>query len=60
MVEVTVILKDAERTYKEKFLVYERIDLWHDSEQIQGFVKQACASFKAEPTDITIKITLDV
>lgn len=60
MIELTVILKDEERTYKQKFLVYERIDLWHDSEIIKSYIKQAEAGFKAQATDVQIKVSMHV
>lgn len=55
-----MILKDSERTYRQKFLVYERIDLWHDSEMIKSYIKEAENGFKAQADDVTIKISMNV
>ncbi len=60
MIELTVILKDSERTYRQKFLVYERVDLWHDSEMIKSYIKEAENGFKAQADDVTIKISMNV
>ena len=55
-VELTVILKDEERTYKQKFLVYEDLLLTDPPNSfMMGCITQAQANFKGEPEDISIR-----
>jgi hypothetical protein len=62
MVELTVILKDSERTYKQKFLVYDDI-LISDGQQdpgIEKILKEAKSNFIGQPEEITIKINWEI
>lgn len=57
-VELTVVLKDSERTYRHKFLIYEDILLDPQASVILDCIKEARESFKAEPEDIVIKTSM--
>lgn len=59
-VEVTVILKDCERTLRQKFLTYDLIELRPDDPQIDGFINEALASFQGEPDEISIKCSMEI
>lgn len=58
MFELTVILKDTERTYKETFLCYEAIEISHDSKEILDFIEKAKQSFKPTVESVQIKISM--
>ena len=56
--EVTVILKDSERTYRQKFLVYDDVTLKEDDLILSGCVDAARKNFDGEPEDIQIRILM--
>lgn len=56
--EITVILKDDERTFKQKILAYENYTIDTNDPYLQQCVAEAMAQAKFEPTDITIKISI--
>ena len=60
MSELTVILKDSERTYRQKFLVYEAYCPAHDDPLIMRCILEAKKNFDGEPEDINIKIHLEI
>lgn len=55
--EITVTLKDDERTYKEKFLIYEVFSFHTDDSILKACVEKAKQGFKGEPSEIKIKAT---
>ena len=58
MTELTVILKDSERTYRQKFLCYEPYTVSETDPLIMSYVEQAKKGFNSEPEEIQIKIHL--
>lgn len=60
MIELTVVLKDPERTYRHKNLVYEPVSLCPEDPTIQKYIHDAKLNFQGEPEDIIIKITMDI
>ena len=62
MAELTVILKDTERTYRQKFLVYEPINLNVDPmpENILLCIAEAKENFQGDPETIQIKIHIEI
>jgi len=56
MSELTVILKDESRTYRQKFLMYETYSITHDDPQILKCIQDAKNNFEGDPDDIIIKI----
>ena len=54
-IELTVILKDEERTYKHKFLIYEDVTFVDTDLTINECVKEACENFQGEPEEIRIQ-----
>lgn len=57
MTELYITIKADERSYKQKFLVYEEF-IWSENDPvIQGLVKEALENAKIEPhEDVNIKI----
>lgn len=58
--EVTVILKDSERTYRQKFLVYEEFKMNEDDGLIRTCIASAKKNFDGEPEDIQIRCLMVV
>ena len=62
MSELTVILKDSERTYRQKFLIYESyiigVDPMHP--KIIQCIEEAKKNFQGDPESITIKIHVEI
>lgn len=59
-IELTVILKDTERTYKHKFLIYETFTMNPTDPHIMGCIKQAMENLDGEYEDIVIKTSMVV
>lgn len=60
MSEITVILKDTERTYRQKFLTYETYAVNVDDPTLRNCIEEAKKNFQGEPEEISIKIHLEV
>lgn len=60
MTELTVILKDTERTYRQKFLIYEDYTATDTDPIILQCIDDAKKNFQGEPEDIQIKISLEI
>lgn len=62
MVELTVILKDSERSYRQKFLIYEDLLISANQQDpsIEAALKEAKGNFSGQPEEITIKITMEL
>lgn len=60
MSELTVIFKDSERTYRQKFLIYEPFCVTFDDPIIRKCILEAKENFQSEPEDIKIKIHLEI
>jgi hypothetical protein len=60
MTELTVILKDSERTYRQKFLCYQSYSTSEDDPLINECITIAKKNFEGEPEEITIKIHLEI
>lgn len=60
MNELTVILKDSERTYRHKFLLYEEYTVSINDPLILMCIEEAKKSFVGEPESIQIKIHMEV
>lgn len=53
--EITVILKDAERTYKQRFLIYKDFCLHPDDSVIKVCIQSARKNFEGDPEDIQVR-----
>lgn len=60
MSELTVILKDESRTYRQKFLIYATYSVSEDEPEILKCIEEAKKNFEGEPDEITIKISLEI
>lgn len=58
MSELTVILKDDHRTYREKFLLYEIFSVTDEDATIKNCINEAMKNFDGNPESITVKISL--
>lgn len=60
-VELSIILKDSERTYKQKFLVYDPISLHTGDPTLDNCLKEALGNYVGgNVEDIIVKATLVV
>lgn len=57
-VEVTIILKDNEKTLKSKTLVHEEITMSEDDPEIARLIREARMSFTGEPSDVQVKTSM--
>ena len=60
MSELTVILKDSDRTYRQKFLIYENFTMSDNDPVIRMCIDEARKSFEGEPESVQIKIHLEI
>lgn len=58
--ELTVIVKDDEKTLSTKFLLYEEYKVDEYDPVIQDCIQQVLKNFDAEPTDVIVKITFSL
>lgn len=60
MSELTVILKDSDRTYRQKFLIYEKYSPAEDDPVILSCIQEAKKNFDGNPESIVVKIHLEI
>ncbi len=60
MTELTVVLKDSERTYRQKFLIYQTYTPCEDDPVVVACIDEARKNFEGEPETIQIKIHLEI
>ena len=60
MNELTVVLKDSERTYRQKFLVYEAYSVSDSDPLIQKCIREAMENFQGEPENVQVKIHMEI
>ena len=58
--ELTITIKDEEKTHRVKHLVYGPYLVHHNDEIIKGYVDQALSEFKGDPSTIRVKISLEI
>ena len=58
--ELTITIKDSEKTQKTKHLVYENYFLNDQDPVIKALIAQALQEFNAEPEAIRIRVSLEV
>lgn len=54
-IELVVTIKDAERTLKRDFLLYDAVTMVDSDPHITKCVNEALEEFKGEPEDIKIR-----
>ena len=57
-IELTVILKDSERTYRQKFLIYDGVVMSPADDQIAQCISDARKNFEGEPEDIIVRTVM--
>jgi len=60
MSELTVILKDSSRTYRQKFLAYENYSVHESDAYIISCIEDAKRNFDGEPENVQVKIHLEI
>jgi hypothetical protein len=61
MSEITIILKDSERTYRQKFLIYNTEYCVNDhDETILNCIIEAKKNFQGNPESVKVKIHLEI
>ena len=60
MNELTVILKDSDRTYRQKFVIYEVYEVSDSDPIVLQCIEDAKKNFDGEPESIQIKIHLEI
>jgi hypothetical protein len=58
MLEITITVKNEEKTYKEKILRYESLTLHHQDKDVLDMVATALKNANFEAQDIVIKINM--
>lgn len=58
--ELTVSLKNAEQSYKQKFLIHEECKVSPDDPGIMKCISDTLQAAKLEPEDITVRICMVV
>lgn len=60
MNELTVILKDSDRTYRQKFVIYEDYTASENDPIIDSCIQEAKKSFEGDAETIQVKIHLEI
>ena len=55
-----MILKDSDRTYRQKFLIYEDYTMSGDDPIILLCIEEAKKSFEGDPENIQVKVHLEI
>jgi hypothetical protein len=56
--EITVSIKDEEKTLKKKFLIYNVFQVHEQDDTIKACIEETLENFSSDPSKITVKITL--
>jgi len=56
--EITVILKDSERSYRQKFLQYDDLMSQAGVDQINLAIAEAGKNFEGDPEDIQVRLLM--
>lgn len=56
--ELTVIIKDSEKTLRKKFLAYDKYCVDRDDPYIKDCIEDTIKDFQADPEKINLKITM--
>ena len=56
--ELTVSIKDEEKTLKKKFLIYDPFHVSEDDPTIKDCINETLKNFSSEPSNIKVRISL--
>ncbi len=60
MTELTVIFKDEDKTYRQKFLLYNAYSVSEDDQTIMRCIEEARRNFEGETDSVQIKIHMEI
>lgn len=60
MSELTVILKDSDKTLRFKFLMYVPYTVSVDDPEVVARIEEAKKNFQGDPEEINVKIHLEI
>ena len=58
--ELTVVIKSEDRTYRQKFLIYEQYTVSEDDPVINACKQEARKQFDGQPDSVQIKIHMEM
>lgn len=58
--EITVVIKDDEKSLRAKYLIYAEYTVSHDDEIIKKCIAETLKSFDGEPNDVKIRINFSL
>jgi hypothetical protein len=58
--EITVTIKDEEKTLKAKYLIYEPYQISYDDDTIKRCIAETLKNFTGEPSDVRIRINFSL
>lgn len=58
--EVTIVMKDAERTYRHKFPIYEPFQMDDNDPVLKTCIETTMKEFGATPDDVTVKTSMSL
>ncbi len=58
--ELTVCIKDAEKTLRTKYAIYDEYTVRDDDVIIKDCIERTLENFDGEPDDITVNIKLEI
>lgn len=60
MNELTVVLKNSDRTYRQKFLIYEAYAVSAEDPIVLKCLEESKKNFDGEPESVQIKIIMEI
>lgn len=58
--ELTVVIKDEEKTLRTKYALYDEYTVREDDPIIKDCIEKTLENFDGEPSDITVNIKLEI
>lgn len=58
--EICVTMKDADKTLKSEYLIYESYQVSEEDETIKNCIEATLKNFQGEPDKIIVRITLEM
>ncbi len=58
--EITIIIKDDEKSLRKKFLVHDPVTVSYLDPIIANCINETLKNFDGEPEDVKVKITLQI
>lgn len=58
--ELTVVIKDEEKSLRTKYLIYETYTVNENDPIIKDCIEKTLANFDGEPMDVTVNIKMEI